>query len=52
MVSLGKLESELAEFFCEDPAAFKIEECFKSLANFCAKFKQVSEWTHTLRIVL
>ena len=41
VVSLEKLEAELAEFFCEDPAAFKIDECFKSLASFCSKFKQV-----------
>ena len=45
VVSLGKLEAELAEFFCEDPAAFKIDECFKSLASFCSKFKQVRNCT-------
>ena len=41
LVSVGKLEAELAEFFCEDPNAFRIDECFKSLASFCSKFKQV-----------
>ena len=34
----------LAEFFCEDPGSFKLEECFKVFQNFCEKFKQaVSE---------
>ena len=46
MVSLEKLEAELAEFFCEDPAAFKIDECFKSLASFCSKFKQVRSFNN------
>lgn len=30
---------QLAEFFCEDPATFKLEECFKIFQNFCEKFK-------------
>jgi hypothetical protein len=41
MVTLEKLQVDLAEFFCEDPNSFHIEECFKSLAGFCSKFKQV-----------
>lgn len=31
---------QLAEFFCEDPNSFKLEECFKVFQNFCEKFKQ------------
>lgn len=31
---------QLAEFFCEDPATFKLEECFKVFQCFCEKFKQ------------
>lgn len=30
---------QLAEFFCEDPAQFKIEECFKIFYHLCEKFK-------------
>ncbi|XP_054270873.1 inverted formin-2 isoform X2 [Macrosteles quadrilineatus] len=40
---LGELENVrkmLADFFCEDPATFKIEECFKIFHGFCNKFKQ------------
>ena len=29
----------LAEFFCEDPSQFKIEECFKIFYHFCEKLK-------------
>ena len=36
---LRQSQIELSEFFCEDPNAFKMEDCYKSLANFCAKFK-------------
>lgn len=31
---------QLADFFCEDPSSFKLEECFKVFQNFCEKFKQ------------
>ncbi|KMQ96916.1 fh2 domain-containing protein 1 [Lasius niger] len=30
----------LAEFFCEDTSAFKIEECFRIFHQFCQKFNQ------------
>ena len=40
MASLKTLQVELAEFFCEDPKTFKMEECFDSLAKFCKKFKE------------
>ena len=44
MESLKEIKTDLAEFFCEDANAFKLEDCYKSLASFCAKFKQsVSE---------
>merc|ERR1719295_220015 len=38
--SLSTLRNELAEFFCEDPKSFKIEDCFKSLSSFCSKFSK------------
>ena len=31
---------KLAEYFCEDPASFKLEECFKIFQNLADKFKQ------------
>ena len=40
MDNLKKSQTELAEFFCEDPNTFRMEDCFKSLGSFCAKFKQ------------
>jgi hypothetical protein len=41
MSQLEKIQSELAEFFCEETASFKIDECFKSFSSFIAKLKQV-----------
>lgn len=40
MKDLGILKEQLADFFCEDLATFKMEECFKVFYNFCEKFKQ------------
>lgn len=37
---LELVRKTLAEFFCEDPSTFKIEECFKIFHGFCVKFKQ------------
>ena len=46
MEQLKILNSELAEFFCEDGKTFQMVEFYKSLAEFFAKFKQaVSENT-------
>ncbi|GJQ83268.1 form3 [Trypoxylus dichotomus] len=41
--SMGDLEGvrrQLAEFFCEDMASFKLEECFRIFHGFYCKFKQ------------
>ena len=40
MEALKTTKIELAEFFCEDANTFRLEECYKSLASFCTKFKQ------------
>ncbi|KZC06411.1 FH2 domain-containing protein 1, partial [Dufourea novaeangliae] len=40
MEELETLRRSLAEFFCEDANAFKIEECFKVFHQFCQKFNQ------------
>lgn len=40
MKEVEAIRLQLADFFCEDPASFKLEECFKVFQNFCDKFKQ------------
>nr|XP_031825302.1 uncharacterized protein LOC116423815 [Nomia melanderi] len=40
MEELETLRRSLAEFFCEDVNAFKIEECLKVFHQFCQKFNQ------------
>ncbi|KAK3100755.1 hypothetical protein FSP39_024772 [Pinctada imbricata] len=37
------LRLELADFFCEDPKTFKLEEAFKTLQTFCDRFKKAIE---------
>lgn len=39
MKEVESLRLQLAEFFCEDPATFQLEECFKIFQNFCSKFR-------------
>lgn len=40
MKEVEAVRQQLAEFFCEDPNSFKMEECFKIFQTFCEKFKQ------------
>ncbi|KAK0178259.1 hypothetical protein PV328_002226 [Microctonus aethiopoides] len=40
MEELEGVKRSLAEFFCEDVNAFKIEECYKIFHQFCQKFNQ------------
>ncbi|XP_058825846.1 inverted formin-2 isoform X1 [Topomyia yanbarensis] len=40
----------LADFFCEDVASFKMEECFKIFHNFCEKFQQAVKDNEKRRI--
>ncbi|XP_073842634.1 uncharacterized protein isoform X2 [Musca autumnalis] len=40
MDAVDSMRLKLADFFCEDPATFRLEECFKILQTFCDKFKQ------------
>lgn len=37
---IESLKLELADFFCEDPSSFKLEECFSVLNTFCIRFKK------------
>jgi inverted formin-2 len=39
MKELDLLRKQLADFFCEDPDIFKMEECFKIFHNFSEKFR-------------
>ncbi|RVE46552.1 hypothetical protein evm_008787 [Chilo suppressalis] len=39
MEEVESMRKQLAEFFCEDPVSFKLEECFKTFAMFCGKFR-------------
>ena len=34
MEDLTKIQAELAEFFCEDPKSFRLEECYKAFLQF------------------
>ncbi|CAH2053977.1 unnamed protein product, partial [Iphiclides podalirius] len=39
MEEVESMRKQLAEFFCEDPVAFKLEDCFKTFVSFCSKFR-------------
>ncbi|XP_047994853.1 LOW QUALITY PROTEIN: inverted formin-2-like [Leguminivora glycinivorella] len=39
MEEVESIRKQLAEFFCEDPVSFKLEECFKIFVTFCTKFR-------------
>lgn len=43
MSELEKMRVRLSDFFCEDSAQFKIEECFKIFYHFCEKFKSATK---------
>lgn len=32
-----RVRLEVAEYFCEDPKAFKLEECFRVMYSFCCR---------------
>lgn len=40
MSDLERTRTRLAEFFCEDAATFKLEECFRVFHGFCMRFRQ------------
>lgn len=50
MKEVETLRLQLSEFFCEDPASFKLEECFKIFQSFCEKFKQAVNENERRRI--
>ncbi|XP_026797516.3 FH2 domain containing 3 [Pangasianodon hypophthalmus] len=37
---LDSISHSVAEYFCEDPATFKLEECCKIFHSFCEKFEK------------
>lgn len=45
---LNSLSDAVAEYFCEDPTTFKLEECCSIFHSFCKRFDkavQVGKWT-------
>ncbi|KAI7801008.1 putative FH2 domain-containing protein 1-like [Triplophysa rosa] len=38
--NLDAVSDSVAEYFCEDPSQFKLEECFSIFSSFCEKFKR------------
>lgn len=40
LLDVETLRLELADFFCEDPPTFQLEECFKTLRTFCERFQR------------
>ncbi|KAL5291519.1 FHDC1 family protein [Megaselia abdita] len=50
MKQVDAIRVKLAEFYCEDPVTFKMEECLKIFQNFCEKFKQAVKENEKRRI--
>ncbi|CAB1348870.1 unnamed protein product [Coregonus sp. 'balchen'] len=38
LLSLGSVSDSVAEYFCEDPSKFRLDECCSIFNSFCAKF--------------
>ncbi|XP_063697263.1 FH2 domain-containing protein 1 isoform X2 [Culicoides brevitarsis] len=51
MRELEVLRGQLAEFFCEDPNSFKMEECFKIFYQFSEKFRQAVRENEKRRVL-
>lgn len=48
---LEALSNAVAEYFCEDPATFKLEESFSIFHSFCKRFDAaVQVWLHKLKM--
>jgi hypothetical protein len=43
LVQVEIVREDLAQFFCEDLASFKLEDCFKILFTFTTKWKQAAQ---------
>ncbi|OWA53636.1 FH2 domain-containing protein 1 [Hypsibius exemplaris] len=41
LAEIEALRVKIAEFFCEDPNTYQLQECFKILQEFCQKFRKV-----------
>lgn len=50
MKQVDAIRIKLAEFYCEDPVTFKMEECLKIFQSFCEKFKQAVKENEKRRI--
>lgn len=42
-MQVEKIRADLAQFFCEDLNAFKLEDCFKILYTFITKWKVAAQ---------
>lgn len=40
---LDHISTSVAEYFCEDPAAFKLEECCSIFHSFCERFERATQ---------
>ncbi|XP_067289252.1 FH2 domain containing 3 isoform X2 [Pseudorasbora parva] len=40
---LDNISTSVAEYFCEDPAAFKLEECCSIFHSFCERFERATQ---------
>ena len=56
LASLEEMQKEVAEYFCEDVATFKMDEFCRLLHSFFVKFKKVVTWQlrgrHNMLILL
>lgn len=50
MKQVDAIRIKLADFYCEDPVTFKMEECLKIFQSFCEKFKQAVKENEKRRI--
>lgn len=40
---LDSIRTSVAEYFCEDPATFKLEECCSIFHSFCERFERATK---------
>ncbi len=42
---LDSISTSVVEYFCEDPATFKLEECCSIFHSFCERFERATQVT-------
>ncbi|KAK9968307.1 hypothetical protein ABG768_002638 [Culter alburnus] len=48
---LDTISASVAEYFCEDPAAFKLEECCSIFHSFCERFERATQENREREVV-